>query len=56
MMGQLDLSHTTRAESLREGVVAENAVGGALLGRFEAALGMSLRRGKWLFDILAWSF
>jgi hypothetical protein len=56
MMGQLDLSHTTRAESLGEGVVAENTIGGALLGRFEAALGMSLGRGKGLFDILAWAF
>jgi hypothetical protein len=56
MMGQLDLSHTTRAESLGEGVVAENTIGGALLGRFEAALGMSLCRGKGLFDMLAWAF
>ena len=56
MMGQLDLSHTTRAKSLGEGVLAENTIGGALLGRFEAALGVSLRRGNGLFDILAWAF
>lgn len=55
MMGQLDLSHTTRAESLGEGVLAENTICGALFGRFEAALGMSLRGGKGLFDILAWA-
>ena len=56
MMSQLDLSHTTRAESLGEGVVSENTIGGALLGRFEATLRMSLRRGKGLFNILAWAF
>jgi hypothetical protein len=56
MMSQLDLSHTTRAESLGEGVVAENTIGGALLGSLGAALGMSLSRGKGLFGILAWAF
>jgi hypothetical protein len=56
MMGQLDLSHTTRAESLGEGIVAENTIAGTLLGSFGAALGMSLGRGKGLFGILAWAF
>jgi len=56
MVGQLDLSHTTRAESLGEGVVSENTIGVAALGRFEAALRMSLRQGWGLFNILAWAF
>jgi hypothetical protein len=47
---------TTRAESLGEGVVAENTIGGALLRRFEAVSGMSLCRGNGLFDILVWAF
>jgi len=55
MMGQLDLCRTTHAESLRESVVAENTIGGAL-PTFEVALGRSLRRGRGLFDILAWVF
>jgi hypothetical protein len=43
-------SPTTRTESLGEGVVAENTIGGVLLGRFEAALGMSLCRGNGLVE------
>jgi len=45
MVGQLDLSHTTRAESLGEDVVAENMIGRNRLGRFKpgAALRMSVR-------------
>ena len=58
MVGQLDLSHTTRAESLGEDVVAENTIGRDRLGRFKpgAALRVSLRRGKGLFNILACGF
>ena len=56
MVGQLDFSHTTRAESLGEGVVSENTIGVAALGRFEAALRMTLRQGWGLFNILAWAF
>ena len=57
-MGQLDLSHTARAESLGEDVVPENTIGRALLGRFEpgGALRMSLHQGKGLFNRLAWGF
>ena len=55
MVGQLYLTHAACTESLGKGIVSEDTIGGAWLGRIDAALGVSLRCGMGLFHIVAWT-